>query len=387
MPKFSMPSTRKSRRYSSESGSLSPPALSPHGVTDPARPSSSSRLLRKPTGGASINEVLDYNNRLSKPPNTTSARRPSDHANTRPQDLNENAANRNRWSSSTASSTSASHHRRHSSFSKRFSLGTSSLNSGFRSLSPNKMHRPGDASSYQTTAATSETSATSLPSINGFSPITLPNMTYGSVDKSKAPTRQLPTPPTASQTSSALHAARGGDGMSNGATSPMKKHRDMTSRGGSHLSDIMEIDRNIGASSLPRIQMSSGSPRKTTAQDRSRSRRGNSRDTSPVKYGSETSRPGTQGSTQSTEMSPNGVVRKRSKKDKDKKIILSRALKRANEAVLLDNEQNYIQAVTAYEEACGLLDLVMERTHAETERAKLTSIVSIHPLKCHDQHH
>lgn len=56
--------------------------------------------------------------------------------------------------------------------------------------------------------------------------------------------------------------------------------------------------------------------------------------------------------------------------------MLSKALKRANEAVILDNEQNYFEAVSAYGEACELLDLVMARTVAETERAKLTSIVS-----------
>lgn len=62
--------------------------------------------------------------------------------------------------------------------------------------------------------------------------------------------------------------------------------------------------------------------------------------------------------------------------------MLSKALKRANEAVHLDNEQDYQAAINAYEEACSLLDAVLARTSTETERKKLTSIVSCGIIRC-----
>jgi hypothetical protein len=60
--------------------------------------------------------------------------------------------------------------------------------------------------------------------------------------------------------------------------------------------------------------------------------------------------------------------------------MLSRALQKANTAVLLDNAQNFEGAMEAYEDACKLLQQVMIRSSAEEDRRKLDAIVS--RLRC-----
>jgi len=59
--------------------------------------------------------------------------------------------------------------------------------------------------------------------------------------------------------------------------------------------------------------------------------------------------------------------------------MLSRALQKANTAVLLDNAQNFEGAMEAYEDACKLLQQVMIRSSQEEDRRKLDAIVSINP--------
>ena len=69
--------------------------------------------------------------------------------------------------------------------------------------------------------------------------------------------------------------------------------------------------------------------------------------------------------------------RTRERREKDKKTMLSRALQKANTAVLLDNAQNFEGAVEAYGDACRLLQQVMLRSSGEEDRRKLDAIVSI----------
>ncbi|KAF3891919.1 MIT microtubule interacting and transport domain protein [Trichophyton interdigitale] len=56
------------------------------------------------------------------------------------------------------------------------------------------------------------------------------------------------------------------------------------------------------------------------------------------------------------------------------KTMLSRALQKANTAVLLDNATNYEGAIDAYTDACGLLAQVMQRAGADEEKHKLDDI-------------
>ncbi|EAT89465.2 hypothetical protein SNOG_02734 [Parastagonospora nodorum SN15] len=66
--------------------------------------------------------------------------------------------------------------------------------------------------------------------------------------------------------------------------------------------------------------------------------------------------------------------RSREKRERDKKTMLSRALQKANTAVLLDNAQNFEGAMEAYEDACKLLQQVMIRSSQEEDRRKLDAI-------------
>ena len=73
------------------------------------------------------------------------------------------------------------------------------------------------------------------------------------------------------------------------------------------------------------------------------------------------------------------VPRPRRKKTPSQKAMLSQALQKANQAVVLDNAQNFAGAVQAYDDACELLQQVMLRSSGDEERRKLDAIVSAFP--------
>ncbi|KAL9618176.1 MAG: hypothetical protein Q9160_007072 [Pyrenula sp. 1 TL-2023] len=56
------------------------------------------------------------------------------------------------------------------------------------------------------------------------------------------------------------------------------------------------------------------------------------------------------------------------------KTMLSKALQKANTAVLLDNAQNFEGAMESYEDACQLLQRVMQRSNGDDDRKKLEAI-------------
>ena len=66
--------------------------------------------------------------------------------------------------------------------------------------------------------------------------------------------------------------------------------------------------------------------------------------------------------------------RTRESREKDKKAMLSKALQKANTAVLLDNAQNFEGALEAYTDACRLLQQVMDRSSAAEDKRKLEAI-------------
>lgn len=65
---------------------------------------------------------------------------------------------------------------------------------------------------------------------------------------------------------------------------------------------------------------------------------------------------------------------RRSSKQPSQKAMLSKALQKANTAVLLDNAQNFEGAMQAYSEACALLQQVMMRSSGDDDRRKLEAI-------------
>ncbi|KMP00869.1 hypothetical protein CIRG_01011 [Coccidioides immitis RMSCC 2394] len=66
--------------------------------------------------------------------------------------------------------------------------------------------------------------------------------------------------------------------------------------------------------------------------------------------------------------------RERSRRGSSQKSMLSKALQKANTAVLLDNAANYEGAIDAYSDACDLLMQVMRRTDGGDEKQKLEEI-------------
>jgi hypothetical protein len=66
--------------------------------------------------------------------------------------------------------------------------------------------------------------------------------------------------------------------------------------------------------------------------------------------------------------------RTRERTERDKKAMLSKALQKANTAVLLDNAQNFEAALEAYSDACRLLQQVMDRSSGTEDKRKLDAI-------------
>ncbi|KHJ34936.1 putative mit domain-containing protein [Erysiphe necator] len=64
----------------------------------------------------------------------------------------------------------------------------------------------------------------------------------------------------------------------------------------------------------------------------------------------------------------------RPSKHPSQKAMLSKALQKANTAVLLDNAQNFEVAKHSYSEACALLERVMSRSSGDDDRRKLEAI-------------
>ena len=69
--------------------------------------------------------------------------------------------------------------------------------------------------------------------------------------------------------------------------------------------------------------------------------------------------------------------RTRERRERDKKVMLSRALQKANMAVKLDHVQNFEGAIEAYEDACRLLHQVLDRSSGDEDKRKLDAIVSV----------
>ncbi|KAI9794653.1 MAG: hypothetical protein M1833_000342 [Piccolia ochrophora] len=337
----------------------------------------------------------------------------------------------NRWSQSTTSSVSSGPNQR-GSLSKRLSLGGHNAFGPFsglgRSQSPPRNFldktRPWTAGSPQgrpspplTQATTSrpstQPSATTSPQIvdspsflNGGPPpsfglpppsvlpvSTLPALTQAT-NACDTPSTESATPTTAALLASS-HPASQPDyfGQGWGGASPSKQmssaqkvpvqqlplqqgmhnqveplghHRTTTSSdsGKSH-----HVDTH-GSGTSHHVD-SHGSKDRLKARSRRRSGQNHSRNRDDAGKGS--------GSTQHS----NSSVRSSRDRDRDRdtrdrqpsqKAMLSKALQKANTAVLLDNEKNYEVAVDAYGDACALLQQVMNRSSGDDDKRKLETI-------------
>lgn len=273
--------------------------------------------------------------------------------NTKPVTPSESqGGNLNRWSKSTASTSSlaSNTHKRSSSFGRRMSFGGGANSFLDTSSPPRKLqkNRPSTANSpssqIKITRTAFDSSLLTLPpidtlpslqtSVNGASPLTGPT---------------TPSPSTAQILSAAARSVdyfgRAWEDSSLGPKDFSQKKSPSTSR-----------SNNVGPS--PVFGTGPVSESETTYRQKEERPRGHSRHRSQATKGSE------------------GTGSNRSSKQPSQKAMLSKALQKANTAVLLDSAQNFEGAMQAYSEACSLLQQVMLRSSGDDDKRKLEAIVS-----------
>lgn len=103
----------------------------------------------------------------------------------------------------------------------------------------------------------------------------------------------------------------------------------------------------------------------------------------PVRPSTRERRPGTSDESLASSTAP---ARGRSHRSPTQKTMLSKALAKANSAVLLDNAQNIDGAIEAYHEACELLQQVLVRSSDLDDRKKLSAIRSTYSNRIAELH-
>ncbi len=116
------------------------------------------------------------------------------------------------------------------------------------------------------------------------------------------------------------------------------------------------------------------SPPSRTTREREHVTKGHSRNRAHNSKRSGDTEPGS-----STSSIKSESERGRKHRSPSQKTMLSRALQKANTAVLLDNAQNFEGAMGAYADACRLLQQVMEGSTGEEDKKKLEAIVGLQP--------
>lgn len=266
--------------------------------------------------------------------------------------VKDGVANLNRWSKSTASSRE-SNHQRSTSFSRRMSFGGSgAFNFGIES-SPTKLQkaRPSTANSN---SPSRQPARPSDPSVNP-TPILPPILTLPSLQtsvNSKSPLTGSPS--TAGLLSAAYRSTTQGEDYFSAGTWTAQT-RDFSQKRSPSRSRSASVDPSQGSGAGP---LPNGVQSKTPAEEGRRSR-GHSRNRSQAGKSS------------------GGTGSSRNSKQPSQKAMLSKALQKANTAVLLDNAQNFEGAMQAYSEACALLQQVMLRSSGDEDKRKLEAIVSL----------
>lgn len=281
--------------------------------------------------------------------------------------VKEGLLNLDRWSQSTSSSRGSVGHKRSSSFGRRMSFG-GSLNFGspasqdsedrsspsrWQSTREATANSPSRRPASRAAIETSSHPSTLLPPI-----ITLPSLQQ-SVSVGSSPITGTPAALTPS-TSGLLSAATRtvvpdyfGERWDGSPPRDDSRARSASRTGAAH------VDRSPVA---PATRTTNGGvARRPSLNADTAGSRGHSRNRSHAAKSS----------------TDTGSSRGRGQKPPSQKAMLSKALQKANTAVLLDNAQNFEGAVLAYSEACELLQQVMMRTSGEDDRAKLEAIVSL----------
>lgn len=265
--------------------------------------------------------------------------------------VRDGVANLNRWSKSTASSREIGH-KGTTSISRRMSSGGSgAFNFGIESP-PKKLQksRPSTANSNSNSPSRQiQASELSSNPIAKLPPIlTLPSLQTSANTNSPA----TGSPSTAGLLSAAYRSTAQGEDYFTGNWKVQT--RDFSQKRSPSGSRSASVDPSLSSGSG---LVTNGTTKKAQPEEESRPRR-HSRNRSQATK-----------SSAGTGSSPNS-------KQPSQKAMLSKALQKANTAVLLDNAQNFEGAMQAYSEACTLLQQVMQRSSGDQDKRKLEAIVS-----------
>ena len=303
----------------------------------------------------------------------------------------EGIANVNRWSQSTSSSKgSAVAHNRKSSFSRRLSLGGAGGFAGLKSFnsqqSPSRNvrveSRQSPNNSPRKEVPRTAAYALEVPRLKTPVKITLPALsqavnaleTPSSLPSITPTTTDVQTPPAYSPGSADYFGSKW-----TGKSPPTSRTRiqqsantPLATDSPSSLNYSSKSDPYKSATSPLRDIPAQGSPNRTlptskTSEQYNKQRRGHSRNRTDSLKGS--------GGTEDGRSSRSEDDRERRHRGPSQKVMLSKALQKANTAVQLDNAQNFEGAMEAYAEACELLQQVMSRSPGEDDRRKLDAIV------------
>ncbi|OWP05925.1 hypothetical protein B2J93_6249 [Marssonina coronariae] len=263
------------------------------------------------------------------------------------------AGNLNRWSRSTSSSTNSHTHKRSNSSARRLSLVGGSAFLDPSSSPPRPLQRPWppNTGSPASSQIKGPRPAHHPPSIS-LPPTQAKRSLHASYRNTSSPLNgpAIPSPSTAQLLSDATRSVdyfgKGWEDSSLGPRDFSHKSSPATSRPANRgPSPVLQPAFSTDGAAYRR------QPREEGRGDRPR---GHSRHLSQTAKSSNSSNP--------------------SPKQLSQKAMLSKALQKANTAVLLDNAQNFGGAMQAYSEACALLQQVMMRSSGDDDRRKLEAI-------------
>lgn len=302
--------------------------------------------------------------------------------------LREGVGNLNRWSQSTASSKSSATHHRRNSFSNRLSESFSSFGgfSASQAVSPQKSVIPQHPLKENVQGSPEKFLPAKPPKLP---PLVTLSVLSDAVDAANTPSTAATTTPT---TADLLHTPGSMSGAADyfadqGAGEAAKKPRlgppqpatlsssfakaSPSPKIGTH-SPVSQPSRMSHQADPARSMYSSRSSSRTSRSERHQpSQRRHSRNRDDPRKGST----GTEGESSASSIH-SARTRPPKRKTYSQTIILSKALQKANHAVLLDNAQNFVGAMDAYADACTLLQRVMSTSATDEDREKLEAVVS-----------
>ncbi|MCJ1434820.1 hypothetical protein MMC27_004190 [Xylographa pallens] len=294
--------------------------------------------------------------------------------------ISEGMGNLNRWSQSTVSSiSSVNTHKRRNSFARRLSGSFGSLAPFGSQQSPTSSKgflKKSQSSPSGSPQKPSQTTGATRQSARFASAITLSTLSHAVESADTPSTGPLTTPATADL----LAPGSGdyfGDKWSNRSPPRQRNDGDRTPVISSSASSPSRNRQSEGPKTFyaPTESVAKSSQDRRESSNAQYRPRPQSSKPSHSKYQEHAHKGsgGTEGES-STSPIPSQDDKRRRRKTPSQKTMLSKALQKANHAVLLDHAQNFEGAVAAYDDACDLLQQVMIRSSGEDDRRKLEAI-------------